>query len=378
MKRALVIVASIVLALVVAEGACVGGGLVVATRKLQEEQAAFAADQARFRERIMADQRRWVADPLFVTRDGGDAAALMFQHVSWRSGVPPARGLPASVTSALRDAGNAWLTHPLELTGVDTEWMRELAAYGHWDLEGPGTPLHGTPFNGLEDEYPSFVDVMDAARVRLRLGIDEGEPGPALDDVQELARLCFTSERLISDMVGAAVLGLHRRASEHARANGLDAGGVREFSEAEVESLRGALWAASSATSLLGTPTAIAPDFPLVGRCSAQLELAGPLLVRPYARSVFRERYRELDEGLATSPCRVGRLRAAWSTHGVAELPLGGAALCSSATTGPASSCTIPDFVVHLPFVRDTIGTTLVSIGAPDWFKYYRGDAGRP
>lgn len=378
MKRAVIIFASIFLALMVGEGSCVGWKLVEATRKLEEEQTRFAADQARFRDRIMADQRRWSGDPLFARRDGGDAAALMLQHISWDRVAPPVKGLPAHVTAALRDAGNDWLTHPIELSAVDTEWMRELGAYGSWDLEGPGTPLHGTPFNGFEDEYPNFVDVMDFARVRLRVGIDRGEPGPALEDVQELARLSFTSERLISDMVGAAVLGLHRRASEHARANGLDAGGVREFSEAEVESIRSALWTASSSTSLLGSPTAIAPDFPLVGQCSAQLELAGALLVRPYASSIFRERYRDLDEGLAKSPCRVGRLRAAWSTHGVAELPLGGAALCASATMGTPSSCNVPDFVVHLPFVRDTIGTTLVTVATTDWFKFYGRDAGEP
>lgn len=371
MKRALVVFAMLMVVLVVAEAGIAGWALFEGTRALDAERSRFAADQVRFRDQVMADQRRWAADPLFAPRDGGDASALLLQHVGWDQRPPPEQ-LPAEVSAALRDAGEAWLTRPIDVSAVDTRWMRELSAFAIWDLEAPGTPLHGTPFRSFEDDYPDFWHLTNLAKVRALQGLASGEPGPAIDDVTELARLSLTNERLISNMMGTALLGLARKTADEAATRGQDAGRARVFSEEEVRSLRATLWVSTSASSLLGSPAGIAPDFPLVGECAAQFELAGALTLRQYVKPVLPERYRELEEALQKSPCRVTRLRAAWATSGVGELPLGGAAFCESSIVSTETSCHVPDVVVHLPFVRQAVGARLLTIGGTDWFKFYR------
>lgn len=374
-RRLFVVVCVVVLLLVVAHGLAVGPVLVQGTRAIREAQAELATRQRTFAAAVMADQRRWAGDPLFAPRDGGDAAALLFQHVAFEGRAAP-QPLPAEVVAGLKDAGADWPRATLDVSSLDLGWMAQLAGFGFWDVEGPQTPLSGRPFEGMTEPIPRFTDVLAFSKARLLKGLASGDVQAALDDVHELSRLCLTTELLVGDMVAVALLGLERQAAEEAARRGLDLGGRQVMTEADQQSLKRALWVAPASTALLAPTTPLDPRFPLVGRCSAERELASALLLRPWAEPLLPERYRQLGDQLAQSPCRLRRLRAAWQTTGEGELPLSGAALCDATAGG--GSCDVPDFVTRLPFVRPAVGAVLVSTATTDWFRLYDGDGGAP
>ena len=111
-----------------------------------------------------------------------------------------------------------------------------------------------------------------------------------------------------------------------------------------------------------------------MGECGGLREsLAGALLLRGYLHRELDGRYAALTTALAGSPCRLRRARLAWAGEGTeGQLPVAGSALCMSAPDQPPADCAVPNFIVHLPFVRSYIGNTLASIATPDWFRHYR------
>lgn len=372
MVRRLLTVLGIVVALaLVIYGALAGYALRKATGALREGQAVAATEQATFRDAVMADHRRWQSDPLFARRDGGDASELLAERVGWERRPAPKR-LPAAVIAGLNDAGADWPASNLDVSEVDLSFFASLGDAGFWDLEAPGSPLHGTPYAGMEDPTPAHRDVTALAKTRLLRGLATNQMRPALDEVHELARLCLTTETLIGSMVAVGLLEMERKAAAEATARGLDLGGFPVPTEEDRLSLKRALWAAPHATSILSPAEPLDPVFPLVGRCAALSELAVPLYIRPFASTVLAERYAALTKMLDESDCRLRRLRRAWATTGEGELPLSGDAFCKSAGTSGGVVCDAPEFAVRLPFVRPAIGAVLASTATPDWLKLYR------
>lgn len=372
MKRALIVVFVVLALLLVADGVLVGPMLYKGTTALRERQAESAADQSALAAQVMADHLRWQNDPLFQSRDGGDAAEVMFRHVGFEGGARAPEALPDELVAAVRDAGAEWPTAPIDVAATDLSWMSELSKFATWDIEGPGTPLFNAPFDGLNESLPRSVDLMHLAKVRLKQGLATGHIHPALAEVRELARLSLTTEMLIGDMTAVALLGIERRGAEEAVKRGLDLEGWRAHTEDETQSLRRALWVATHSTSLIAPLKPLDSQFPLVGRCSAQRELALALFARPWASSVLQDKYRTFDEQLAASPCRLRRLRRAWATTGEGELPLNGTALCFAKGY---EVCHVPDILAHLPLVRPTVGSILAATASTDPFRLYK-DAG--
>ena len=374
MKRALIVVFVVLALLLLAQGGLVGPVLYKGSMALRERQAESAADQSAFAVQVMADQLRWQNHPLFVPRDGGDAAAVMFRRVGFDGRGRAPEGLPDELVAALKDAGADWPGAPIDVSGVDLSWMSELPSFATWDIEGPGTPLFDARFDGLNEPLPRHIDLAHLAKVRLKQGLVARQMRPALTDVRELARLSLASEMLIGDMMAVGLLGIEQRGADEAVKQGLDLEGWHVVTEDERQSLKRALWVATHSTSLIAPIKPLDAQFPLVGRCSAQRELALALYVRPFASSVLKEKYESFDRQLAASPCRVRRLRKAWATTGEGELPLSGKAFCES-TGAPASSCDVPDFVTRLPLVRPAVGSVLAATASIDPFRLYK-DAG--
>lgn len=372
MKRALIVVFVVLALLLVAHGVLVGPMLYKGTMALRERQAESAADQAALATQVMADHLRWQNDPLFQSRDGGDAAEVLFRHVGFEGARRAPEALSDELVAAVRDAGTDWPTSRIDVAPTDLSWLSELSRFATWDIEGPGTPLFDAPFDGVNEPLPRAVDVMVIAKVRLLQGLAAGKMRPALADVRELARLTLTTELLIGDMTAVALLGIERRGAEEAVKRGLDLEGWRALTQDETDSLKRALWVATHSTSLISPLKPLDSQFPLVGRCSAQRELALALYVRPWASSVLPDKYRAFDEQLATSSCRLRRLRKAWATTGEGELAVSGKAFCD-ATAG--SSCDMPDVVARLPLVRPAVGSVLAATASTDPFRLYK-DAG--
>ncbi len=367
MKRALIVVFVLLALLLVAHGVLVGPMLYAGSKALRERQAESAADQSALATQVMADHLRWQNDPLFQARDGGDAAEVMFRHVGFEGrGAPDA--LPDELVAAVKDAGAGWPTASIDVATTDLSWLSELSRFATWDIEGPGTPLFDAPFDGVNEPLPRHIDLMLIAKVRLLQGLAAGKMRPALADVRELARLTLTTEVLIGDMTAVGLLGIERRGAEEAVKRRLDLEGWRTLTQEETDSLKRALWVATHSTSLIAPLKPLDSQFPLVGRCSAQRELALALYVRPWASSVLPDKYRAFDEQLATSSCRLRRLRKAWATTGEGELAVSGLA-------GVGFDRDVPDVVARLPLVRPAVGSVLAATASTDPFRLYK-DAG--
>ncbi|MCA2981481.1 MAG: hypothetical protein INH41_16435 [Myxococcaceae bacterium] len=353
----------------VAFGLFAGLAVTQTFRALRATQAQAAADQATYRDAVMADQRRWQADPLFARRDGGDASPLLAEAIGYHRR-PASKPLPEAITAGLRDAGLAWPRSKVDVSGVDLSFFASLGDAGSWNLEAPGTPLFGKPLDPNENEPLNVVVLQEYAKLRLLRGLETGALRQALDDVHELARLCLTTESLMVTMTAVPLLDFERRAAAEATARGLDLGGFQAPTEEDVASLRRTLMASLHATSLVAPAEPLDPAFPLVARCAALDRLREALFIRPFARVVLPERYAALGKALDGSDCRLRRLRRAWATPGEGELtPKPDDRLCYE----PYIICLAPETTVrlNLPFMRPAFGAKLVLDSTWPAFKGY-------
>ena len=312
-------------------------------------QAQQDAEGARFRARIEADSARWKDDPLLAPHDGGDAAALLFVHLRWMDDgrQPP---VPARLAEQLQALGSDWGKHveELDFTGVDLTWMSQLAQFGFWDVEAAGSPLADAPWAPVTEGMPNFIDAQHLGRGRLAQGLQSGSAVVAAAEVRELARLCLSSERLVGEMVGVALLSIERRAREEAVRRNQDVTGWTSISEEDQQALKRVLYVAPARFGLF--PVALPGEAP--GACTGLWEgLGQAYLVRGYLHDVLAERYAALTTTLAASPCRLRRARLAWASD-----PTGGGL--------PVEG--------HLPFARSLTGLRLARLGALDAFKQYR------
>jgi hypothetical protein len=341
--------------------------------KRQASEDALLAKWARVEPRVKADTERWKDDPLLQPRDGGDAAPLLFAHIRWEKNLT---GLAAPVPEALKkkmasyDGG--WPEHveELELADVDTSWLSGLSTAGYFDLEGPGSPLEKAPLDLLNGALPNFIDVQNVAKVHLAKGLKAGDARPAARDVRELARLSLTTEILIGDMIGVALLGIENRVRDEAIRRGQDVSGWTAYSQEQRMALRRVIWA-SAAPYMMTATGSLAAWEPAIGRCTGLAEAGGMAhYMRSYGDGVFADRYAAIGSALERSPCRLRRLRAAWRANDPSgRMPDDGSALCQAGV--PRDECRYPAIVMHLPGVRPFMAVTLATVAAPEWFKEY-------
>jgi len=277
--------------------------------------------------------------------------------VSWRLAGPGAsskRGSQALNPAILERLGDGWLHAGPELwSGVDLSWMRDLAPYDHWDVDyNSAPPSTCFPF----DAEPDLRDLFGWAKLRIAKGVHDGAVEPALDEVQELARLCFTTERHENLLFGMGILGLVRRARGDL---GLPLP-VTGINDEDMTRLLRATWAAV-AFAQLHAPASSEDDFAriAVGRRAALDEgLRTALFVRPLLGSAWRAEYAQMVRLLAAAPdCRLAAMRSRWATP---DDPQAGR----------------PDgfwgrLLWRLPWTRRHDGEVLVAISEQDWFRRY-------
>ena len=353
----------------------------VAREKMEQVQAGLATDWKNFEPQVLADEARWKNDPLLTPHPGGDAANVLFAHLRWdKDNAPPP--LPTELTEALRTAGSEWAkkADAFDVSAIDSRWMAELGAFGFWDLEGEGSRVEKQPFALLSEPIPEFTDLQVQAKVHLLAGLKAGSAVQAGKDVRELARLCLSSETLIGEMVGTALLGTERHGFEAAVERGQDVTGWSPISEADQKSLTRLLWAAQAPSTLLAIG-ALSTWRVAVGECAAMREGFGQaFFLRGYLQDQLPERYASMGTTLESSGCRLRRLRLAWKNPepSAGQLPVKGSALCMQEPGIEASECAVPDGAILFPFARAFIGDNLVTLATPDWFKKYRDLAAAP
>jgi hypothetical protein len=372
-----------VVIVVVAAGAWVSR---LSYQKLEQAQAALAAEWAAHESRILEDQASWLGDPLLEAREGDDAAAVLGSRVRWEAtdgGAPQGTlVVPEAFAAQLKSWGPDWAQHAADpeaavVEAVDLSWMSELSRLSAWDLEGPASPLATAPYAPMTEPIPQFQELQAIAKVRLLQGLRGGDPRPAAAEVRELARLCLTTENLVGAMVGVAVLLIEARAHEAAVTRGLDVSGWRPVDEARRQSLTRVYWAANVPYTLLATGRAASftssPAMP-IGRCVALREALGlAQFARPYAETLLPERYAALTKALAENPCRLRRARAAWaSPDGAGQMPGEGPALCEFIGRPPADCAGPLASFARVSVLRHFIGATLLTTASADWLRRYR------
>ena len=342
---------------------------------MHEVQAKLEADARQYHARINTDEARWKNAPLLTPHTGGDAASLLFAHMRWERDKTSSGPVPERASAQLKDWGADWAKHAddLDLTGADLSWMAQLRHFGFWDLEGEGSPIRDLPWAPFTEPLPNFIDLQGLAKARLAQGLVAGSTVEAASEVRELARLCMSTENLVGEMLGVALLGIERRARDEALRRPRVVDGWTAVSEEDQQALRRVLWVAPARFSLLAASFADTPR-PL-GECAGLQESLGmAYLLRGYLYDELPDRYTSLTNALNTNSCRMRRARLAWAGDSTAgQLPVQSSALCQSELGEVA--CAVPEFVVHVPFVRGFIGSTLAVIATPDWFRLYRPDA---
>lgn len=373
-RRILLVLLFLVVAGLVAAAVSLRAMAKTAEEKRNEVSAALTQEFEKHRARIDADQARWATDPLLAPRDGGNAAAVFAQHVGW---IPASAGLPLPVAPLAPDVVNLLANTPdggwpslrdEAILQADVKWLGELSSAGYWDTD---EALRSVPYDALQEPVPDTAALLSAAKVRLIQGLADGGVVAAATDVRELARLTFTNESLLSNMVGVGILKIERRAHEAAVQAGLDVTGWTPVPEADAARLKALLWAAPAMTSVVATD-ALAQHVPRVGQCAALREGLGMgQYLRPWLEPELPERYAALGKQLDGSACRLSRLRAAWAGQAKsAQLPVSARAFCVA--DADSDACALGDSPLPLEtFARPYIGNTLIAIGTPAWFKPY-------
>jgi hypothetical protein len=210
------------------------------------------------------------------------------------------------------DGGSLEHFETLDMTGVDTSWVKQLGQAGYWDVESAPSPLADRPVS-LGEPEPVFTDLVAVGRAHLVAGLLSGDARGAGRDVRQLARLCFTSERIPGAITAIALLGLERRARDAAAQRGLPTDGWDPVSEDDQRALK-RLLVAGSLPYTLHAVGAGARWVPPLSCSGAEEVLVADLYMRGFLKSELRHRYAELTQAIETSPCRWRRLRAAWAS----------------------------------------------------------------
>jgi hypothetical protein len=227
--------------------------------------------------------------------------------------------------------------------------MAQLSQLDYWDLEQ--NSISSTI--DLLGPTPHLSDLLSWAELRLVKGLHENALPAAVAEVQELARLCFTTEELGTHMDGIALLATVNTARKKA-------GGLSRV--ADLRRIQRALYGAVAFTRLETPPEYAASfDHVVVGRCAALHEGARAALVaRADLIDSRAEEYRRLELLLARAPeCRLRRLRERWALPDRAS------------PEDHASSWWDRILWLWSPVWRRVQGETLVAIGAQDWFQAY-------
>lgn len=335
--------------------------------------AAFVADQEL--------QSHWLAEE---TSAGTDASTFLATRVSFRGdGIEQMgttrMGIPKATDDALQKMGkDVWdRIDDVPLDGVDLAWVGELSAFGHWDIEAPGSPMNIRPWSWTEAPIPDFMSLMTLHTLRLVVGIRSGDVVPAFTEARALARLSTSTELLIGQMSAAGMAHRERRAFEAARARGLDvsglaAAGIEIADEVTIERFKRACFGAPM-PFVLDPPHLGLEDSVKVCRCSGLQEgISGADFLRPFVFGTYKERFARLDRELSSSTCRLRNARESWSAAQTQTVRQNLAHFCATVGKDNAGEfCKVSGALVFLPFLREGIGETLLSIAAPDWWRKY-------
>ncbi len=341
------------------------------------------AQLAKYHQEFLEDQRFAATLPIFAHRPGHrDAGPVLGPRVSWVVADPSAleryrQSLPEDTRGLVLDPELSkklekdWLdADPALWAGLDFTWMSRLAEFDFWDLDA-NSPEPFPP-GWLSGPTPGVSELFDWVKLRLAKGIHDGAPAPAIRDVEELARLCTTTEETTLINIGVALLRLVDKARERVRLSGgvaRDAGSTLGCDASR--RLHRAAWGAL-AHAEFRTPSTYDADWSqiVVGRCAALKHgLSLALTERPLLGASHTREYQHLDRLLAGSPeCRLSRIRRLWSRPDPAEVIV----------SMDNDSWPLRILTRWVPGARRLAGEMLIAISEQNWFRQYEEPLATP
>jgi hypothetical protein len=279
----------------------------------ERSTAAARASLAAHHDEFMQDQARLARLPILAPRPGGrEAGPVIGPRLTWtvlvpgavRDIRPPENAVDAAAT------GEDWVhTTPDAWARLDFAWMARLRDLDTWDLSQGGPPDDPKSY---KEPAPSVVDLTVWGRLRIAKGVREGTPLPALAEVEELARLCFTTDLWEVQLAGLGLLGIVDRTRELVPAA---AAYTPAASPEDREVMRRAL-SGALAFARLETPARYDAEVDrlVIGKCAALHDGAWlAYLLRPELGEARGPDYARLEHLLAAHPeCPLRTLRARW------------------------------------------------------------------
>lgn len=375
--------------LVVLALAVLGGVLYLRHRVDQSAAARRAAMEkgfATWHAEVVKDHQ-WLAGlDFFKPAAGPDAGAFLNPRLpwngpdrvlaKWNASLPKdasSLALPQAASDGLRKGD--WLEADRALwEKLDFAWMGQLSAYGFWDVEQASPWSVGEPFERFEAPMPQLMNLLSWSKLRLAKGLSDGAPAQAGAEVRALARLCFSTEMLLGEMIAVAMLGLEDEARVRAAAKGLPVDGWTTLDEPSRKRIKRALWALPAYVSL-DTPEAHAKDIDtlVIGRCAALNEATVFAIgLRPLLLDSRRADFERVGRNLEIAKeCRLTTLRTAWAApDDPARDPLLGDKACLMGGS-PSVECRFSQLLNWLPGGRRFTGEVMLSVASPEWFGHY-------
>jgi hypothetical protein len=285
--------------------------------------------------RLIAELEYFQRRGLFAARgDQRDAAPVLNRLVdasdpiegltpAWwarKEGWPPALFEPGPV--------EAWLDDPALTRDLDLSFLADWRSFDHWDwgAEEPfANHLHTHPdLCASLHPIPYLVPLQALARARMAQGYWRGELEVAAWDTEQLALLAASTDTLVGQMVGLAILGIEasvvQRAIVDDRLNGalVPTWGRDELDRAQDALFAvGGLYALDPSTPFAAALAARAGELP--GVCAGLGEglvfwsSMRPILEEPYACEQDRTHYlAALQASLDDSGCELAAYRTLW------------------------------------------------------------------
>ncbi len=346
-------------------GAAAVGGLAAAVAwyrfqhgTYERSVAAARASLAAHHDEFMRDQARVGRLAILAPRQGArDAGPVIGPRLAWTVLVPGGiREIRPDGNAVDADAvGKDWASPPPEAWArLDFGWMAQLRDLDAWDVSRGSPPDDPASF---EDPEPSVRDLLAWGELRIAKGLHDGAPFPALAEVEDLARLCFTAERWDVLLAGLGLLG----AIDRTRAAAPAASAFQPATSREDREVMRRVILAGLAFGRLETPAQYDAELDrlALGKCAALREGA-------WFAHAFRT---DLGEAMAADYARLERLLAAHP-----ECPLRALRARWGRLPDPRwSSSTHPveRIISWIPAVHRVQGERMLAISSQPWFRLY-------
>lgn len=192
--------------------------------KITEQQTAFLEHLPRIKE----DLEQIDLNPPFPNISfNQNAEQVLKNHISWQSDEIVKPEFPENaLLAAVFGKSNQWRSNPAELQKIidnpklknlDTTWVRQLAAYDHWNISINDAVREQiasvSEKNGLSKigvfaalPIPVYSDVRKWGIVNLLQARNKKSALAALKDYRHLARLVYTSSSLVASMHATQML----------------------------------------------------------------------------------------------------------------------------------------------------------------------------